>query len=271
MIDRNGPLRAFYDIDTPVTLADLATHGMASATGVRYLTPDLIPGFDLYLSFTGGPVLKEIETRWGARRAAALYCSVDPAIHSPAPALPGPRCALGYLGTYAADRQRAVEQLLMEPARRRPAERFSVSGSMYPADIDWPANVQLRRHLPPAQHAAFYSSSRLTLNVTREAMIRSGYSPSVRLFEAGSCGAAVLSDWWPGLDRFFRPGEEILVAQTPEDVEAGLDLSDLEIKRTAEAARERTLSAHTCAVRARELVAECERARSGAMRATVGA
>lgn len=258
VLDSPGPLHVFYDIDTPVTLAELSAHGIATATGARYLTPDLIPEFDLYLSFTGGPMLTRIETVWRARRVAPLYCSVDPEVHRPVAPLADFRCSLGYLATYSADRQAGLERGLIAPARRKPAERFVVVGSMYPSDVDWPPNVEVRRHLAPPEHAGFYCANRITLNVTREAMVRVGYSPSVRLFEAASCGTPLLSDWWPGLDEFFAPGEEILVARTTDDAVAALELGDAELARIARAARERTLAAHTAVVRARELVAHCE-------------
>jgi spore maturation protein CgeB len=256
------PLRVFYDIDTPVTLAELAAHAIATPSGARYLTPDLIPEFDLYLTFTGGPLLEQLATRWRARRVAPLYCSVDPEVHFPVEPLEEFRCALGYLATYSADRQPTLDRFLVEPARARPADRFCVAGSMYPADIVWPPNVQVRWHLPPSDHAGFYCANRITLNLTRQAMIQVGYSPSVRLFEAASCGTPIVSDWWPGLDEFFTPDEQILVARTTDDVAAALDLGDAELARIARAARERTLAEHTATVRARELVAACEAAGS---------
>ena len=263
VLDQAGALRVFYDIDTPVTLAELSAQGIATATGARYLTPDLIPEFDLYLSFTGGPLLDQLTTVWRARRVAPLYCSVDPEVHSPTEPSAEFRCSLGYLATYSADRQPGLDRFLITPARRRPRETFVVVGSLYPAEIEWPPNVKRGWHLAPSEHAAFYCANRITLNVTRQAMVQDGYSPSVRLFEAASCGTPILSDWWPGLDEFFRPGEEILLARTSADAEAALDSSDAELTRLARAARERTLAAHTCDVRARELVAACEAALSG--------
>lgn len=265
VLGSSARVKAFYDIDTPITLAHLAEHGVASGSGARYLTPDLIPRYDLYLSFTGGPALRTIEQRWGARRAVPLYCSVDPAVHRPLPPDPELACALGYLGTYAADRQPALERLLLEPARRRPRERFRVVGPQYPADVAWPANVARRDHLAPAEHAAFYSASRLTLNVTRAAMVRAGWSPSVRLFEAAACGAAILSDTWPGLDSFLAPGREVLAAESTEDALRALDRPAAELRAIGRAARARVLAEHTADVRARELVAACDAARSTAV------
>jgi spore maturation protein CgeB len=260
VLENARALRVFYDIDTPVTLAELSAHGVATSTGARYLTPELIPEFDLYLSFTGGPLLAAIERDWGARRAAPLYCSVDASEHRPVAPAPEFRCALGYLGTYSPDRQPTLERLLVEPARRRSHERFRVVGSLYPQTITWPPNVTASAHLAPAAHGAFYCANRLTLNVTREAMMAVGYSPSVRLFEAASCGTPVLSDAWPGLATFFTPGVEILVASTTDEALAALDRGDEELRRIAAAARERTLAEHTATVRARELVAVCESA-----------
>ncbi|WP_338061603.1 bifunctional glycosyltransferase/UDP-glucuronate decarboxylase [Sphingomonas pollutisoli] len=235
---------AFYDIDTPVTLAKLARGDF------EYLSPEVIPGFDLYLSFTGGPTLARIERDYGSPAARALYCSVDPQAYRPLD-LPK-RWDLTYLGTYSPDRQPTLERLLIEPARRRPDLRFAVAGPQYPADIDWPANVERIEHLPPAQHAEFYSTSRMTLNVTRADMIAAGWSPSVRLFEAGACGTPILSDRWDGIDSLFAPDTEIVLADTTEDAIAALS-------RPAEAigtaARARVLAAHTAAHRAEELEA----------------
>jgi len=234
---------AFYDIDTPVTLAKLA------AGDHEYLAPDNIPGFDVYFSFTGGPTLETLEHRWQARQAEALYCSVDPELY---PALQAPeRYALSYLGTYSPDRQPALEALLIAPARARPDLAFAVAGPLYPANIDWPANVERIEHLPPPEHAAFYAASRCTLNVTRADMRAAGWSPSVRLFEAAACARPIVSDRWPGLDTLFAPDREILMADTTDQVLAALDRPDL--AAIGQAARARVLAEHTAAHRAAEL------------------
>lgn len=249
---------AFYDIDTPVTLARLA-RGECD-----YLTLDLIPGLDLYLSFTGGPVLRTIERELGAPVARALYCSADPEVHHPAP------CALawdlGYLGTYSPDRQPKVERLLCGPARALPERRFVVAGPQYPdARVDWPRNVERIDHLSPPEHRAFYNAQRFTLNLTRDDMVRAGWSPSVRLFEAAACGTPILSDRWEGLDELFVPGEEVLLVEDEEDVVRALrDLSDADRRRLGARARERVLAAHTAAHRAAELEAHCMEAQGWA-------
>jgi nucleoside-diphosphate-sugar epimerase/spore maturation protein CgeB len=233
---------AFYDIDTPVTLAKLARGDF------EYLSPEVIPGYGVYLSFTGGPTLERLESDFGAQAARALYCSVDPDKyhHVDVPK----RWDLSYLGTYSPDRQPTLDKLLIQVARACPERRFAVAGPQYPADIDWPANVERIDHLPPAEHAAFYSASRFTLNVTRADMIAAGWSPSVRLFEAGACGTPIISDMWEGIEALFAPGHEILLADTTQDVITA-------IARDADAlgaaARGRVLARHTAAHRAAEL------------------
>jgi spore maturation protein CgeB len=239
---------AFYDIDTPVTLAKLA------AGEGEYISTSLIPGYDLYLSFTGGPVLRTLERRYGARSAQALYCSVDAETYRPRP---GPaRWDLSYLGTYSPDRQPALERLLLEPARRAPHLRFCVAGPQYPADIEWPTNVERLAHVPPLEHSAFYAGSRFTLNVTRADMIAAGYSPSVRLFEAAACGAPIISDSWPGLETLLTPGREILLCDGADRLLAALlEMPESERLALGAAGRRRILAAHTSGRRAAELEA----------------
>jgi spore maturation protein CgeB len=238
----------FYDIDTPITMAQLRRTG-----DTEYLTAELIPHYATYLSFTGGPTLQELEQRFGARRAVAFYCSVDPDLYHPTPPQREFCCDLSYLGTYAADRQPKLIKFLDEPARRAPSRKFIVAGPQYPENIRWAPNVSHMIHLSPPQHPAFYSSSRFTLNVTRDDMVAAGYSPSVRLFEASACGAAILSDSWPGLEEFLTPGEEILLPHGADDVVHILtDLSDEQRLRIGARARQRILDEHTSEHRARE-------------------
>ena len=248
---------AFYDIDTPVTLAKLERGDF------EYLSPEIIPGYDLYLSFTGGPTLELIERRYRSPAARALYCSVDPDAYSP---LDVPkRWDLSYLGTYSADRQPTLERLLIEPARALPGHRFVVAGPQYPSEIDWPDNVERIEHLPPAEHAGFYSASRWTLNVTRADMIAAGWSPSVRLFEAAACAVPVISDKWRGLDALFTPGREILLAETSDEVVEMLRRPS-GAAEMGSAARARVMDGHTAAHRAAELEAHLSEAAGAARR-----
>jgi spore maturation protein CgeB len=261
-VQRSAALSAFYDIDTPVTLAKLA------AGDHEYLSADLIPTFDLYLSFTGGPILERLEKQYGAPAARALYCSVDAQLYRPIRA--ERRFDLGYLGTYSTDRQPALERLLIRPARRAPHRRFVVAGPQYPDSIRWPANVEHVEHLPPAMHADFYCSMRWTLNITRANMVATGYSPSVRLFEAAACGTPIVSDRWPGLETIFSPGAEIVLADRTEDTLRVLDMPERAAMTIGAAGRERVLSAHTAAHRAEQLeshLREAARARTERRRA----
>ena len=237
---------AFYDIDTPVTLVKL------QAGDNEYISTELIPGYDLYLSFTGGPTLRRLERSYGSPAARALYCSADTEAYHP---MPGPqRWDLSYLGTYSPDRQPVLRRLLIEPARRAPHLKFCVAGPQYPADIDWPANVQRIDHVRPAEHPSFYAASRYTLNVTRADMVAAGYSPSVRLFEAAACATPIISDVWDGLSTLFEPGREIVLARSAADVLRALESTDEPRRRAmAEAARRRILAEHAAVRRAAEL------------------
>jgi spore maturation protein CgeB len=238
---------AFYDIDTPVTLASL------KRGAVDYVEPRQIPLFDLYLSFTGGPTLERLERQFGARRARPLYCSVDPELYFQDKAVERDR-DLGYLGTYSVDRQPTLDELLLRPAAGWANGRFVLAGPQYPESIAYPPNVERIMHLAPSEHPAFYNRLRFTLNVTRRDMIEAGYSPSVRLFEAAACGTPIISDDWPGLSTILAPGREILIARHARDVLAYLqDVPDVERTRIGVHARERVLESHTSVHRAMEL------------------
>uniref|UniRef100_Q022V1 Spore protein YkvP/CgeB glycosyl transferase-like domain-containing protein n=1 Tax=Solibacter usitatus (strain Ellin6076) TaxID=234267 RepID=Q022V1_SOLUE len=229
---------AFYDIDTPITLALLAE-------GIHeFISPELIRRYELYLSFTGGPTLRMIENRYGSPMARAFYCAVDLELYRPEKC--SERWDLGYLGTYSDDRQPSLNELMLEAARIWPQGRFAVVGPMYPLEIRWPANVDREIHLSPSDHAEFYGSQRFTLNITREAMKRVGYAPSVRLFEAGACGVPIISDWWEGLDTLFQLGDEVLISSNATDTLRFLrEYPDAKRRQVGLAARRRILTEHT--------------------------
>lgn len=254
VLELSRPLHVFYDLDTPVTLRNLG------AGEVDYLRREQMPAFDLYLSWTGGESLRELEERWGVRRARPLYGCVDPELYPRVEARDEYRCDLSYMGTYAADRQEKLDRLFLEPSRRMPQASFVLAGTLYPWEWQWGANVRRFDHVPPGEHPGFYSSARATLNITRGDMARVGYCPSPRLFEASACRSAIVSDDWPGLETFLQPGEEIFVVQEPEDVLLVLDASDEFLARAARRARERVLSEHTGLHRARQLLDGIEEA-----------
>jgi spore maturation protein CgeB len=255
LLEDGRGVRLFYDLDTPVTLARLA-----AGEAVDYLPPQGLGGFDLVLSYTGGPALSALQDRLGARRTAPLYGHVDPAAHRPVPADPVFAGDLSYLGTYAADRQPVLDELFLSAARLSPDRRFVLGGSGYPADFPWGPNIHFKRHIPPPDHPAFFCSSPLTLNVTRADMAAMGWCPSGRLFEAAACGVPIVSDDWDGLASFFTPGDEILLARDRTDVAAALDLDPAALARIGAAARARVLAEHSSTARAAELVALIERA-----------
>ncbi len=254
--DSRVPVKTFYDIDTPITISQLRESGRTD-----FVRAEQLPVFDLYFSFTGGPMLREIEQRFGAQRAVPLYCSFDPDEYRKFGVNKRFACDLSYMGTYAPDRQPKIEEMLCSPARQLPERSFLVAGPQYPKALKWPKNVRRITHLNPRWHARFYSSSQLTLNVTRRDMVRAGYSPSVRLFEAAACAATIVSDNWPGLETFFVPGKEILLPSSGEDVVRILqDADPLELKQIGERAQARVLIEHTSAKRAEEFersVSEC--------------
>jgi spore maturation protein CgeB len=238
---------AFYDVDTPITMRALEDDAST------YIARRQMPAFDLYLSFTGGPILQRLEREYQVKRARALYCAVDVASYYKDPSEPA-AFDLGYLGTYSPDRQPALERLLLEPAAAWPDGRFVVAGAQYPDDGAYTANVLRLSHVAPADHRAFYNRQRFTLNLTRRDMIEAGYSPSVRLFEAAACGTPVISDDWPGLSTILTPGREILIARSGTDVLGYLrDLPETERTLIGVRAQQRVLASHTALHRAAQL------------------
>lgn len=258
----SGAVRVFYDLDAPVTLARIDED-----LPVEWVGEDGYSGYDLVLSYSGGRSLDELRSKLGARRVAPLYGSVDSEVHHAVRPMTTPagsrRIDLSYLGTWAEDRQPALETLLIEPARRLADRVFLIGGSMYPANFPWNSNIYFIPHVAPRDHSAFYCSSDLTLNITRRAMVDRGYCPSGRLFEAAACETPVLSDWWEGLDEFFEPGREILVARDSADTLEAIALGRGELKRIGQAASRRARECHTAAIRAREMISAIEAAAPG--------
>jgi spore maturation protein CgeB len=264
VLELSRPLRIFYDLDTPITLANLKRGAL------EYLRRDQIGAFDLVLSFVGGKILEKLTGEYGARLVRPLYGCVDPDVYARVQPAPEFRCDLSYMGTYAPDRQARLDALFLEPARRHPERQFVLAGSLYPWEWQWPENIRRIEHVPPQSHPDFYSSSRLTLNITREEMARNGWCPSGRFFEAAACGAPVITDGWEGLEHFFDLTSDIRVVTRPEQVEAALQIPDEELRSMAKHARQRTLDEHTGAVRAMQLLQYFEEANSRCSRVATG-
>jgi spore maturation protein CgeB len=246
VIETAGGVTAFYDIDTPVTLSKLQKGDQ------EYLSADLIPRYHIYLSFTGGPVLETLQKTYGSPVAKALYCSVDPNLYYPEEI--EKNWDLGYMGTYSDDRQPPLKRLMLDAAERWSEGRFVVAGTQYPPSIRWPKNLQYIEHIPPVEHRKFYNQQKFTLNITRAEMVRSGYSPSVRLFEAAACGVPIISDYWKGLETIFDTGSEILISRSPEDTLRYLrETTETQRQTIGEKARKRILAEHTAYHRAKQL------------------
>jgi len=258
LVCESSALRVFYDLDTPVTLSRIR-----AGESLNYLGGRGLIDFDLVLSFTGGAALEALRDELGAPQVAPLYGSVNPRTHRPVAPNQRFRASLSYLGTFASDRQESLTELFVQPACAMPNERFLIGGAQYPQDFPWTANIYFVRHLAPADHPAFFCSSRLTLNVTRGVMREMGWCPSGRLFEAAACGVPIISDHWKGLDEFFQPEHEILIARESNEVVAALQRDEEELRQIATAARERVLAEHTARHRAEELEQLLANARAG--------
>jgi spore maturation protein CgeB len=254
-----GPTHVFYDLDTPITISSLGTN-----QNVDYLRGDQIPQFDLYLSFTGGSILRDLQKRWGAKMARPLYGCVDPDVYRRTAPRADFECMLSYMGTYAADRQSQLDDLFLEPARRMSDSNFLLAGSLYPHGWVWPTNVRRFEHVAPSDHPSLYSSSTATLNITRAGMARTGYCPSGRFFEAAACGTPIISDYFEGLETFFTPEKEILIARSSGEVVRALTDGAGTLPLIGERARERTLEEHTGDRRAEQLLEYLEEARTPA-------
>ncbi len=235
---------AFYDLNTIDTLAAGQQAGTIPAS--------LIPRFDLYLSFAGGPMLDQLEDKLGSPMARPLYPAVDARLFFPE--YSKQTWDLGFIGRHTDDCLPSLERLLLDPARRWHEGRFIVAGSSYPRSLRWPANVKRVPQISPQKRRAFYNSQRFTLDLMPPDTLAVGYAPSARLFEAAACGTPVITEFWPGLEAFFTPDEEILVAHSPDEALIYLEeISELDRRRLGYRARERVLARHTTRHRAAEL------------------
>ena len=237
----------FYDIDTPVTLEKLA------AGDEEYLSRALVPRFDLYLSFTGGPLLARIEDEYGAAARPAVL------LHGRSRGCTGRSrgrrsgCSATWAPTAPTASRRSRRSCWSPPARRARA-RFVVAGPQYPPETAWPGNVQRFEHLPPAAHPDFYARQRFTLNVTRAGMVEAGYSPSVRLFEAAACGVPDHQRRLGGARRLLRsrPRRSSSPTGPPTSSISSTGLAE-RARAIGAAARARVVADHSPERRAQEL------------------
>ncbi|NAZ37031.1 glycosyltransferase [Rubellimicrobium sp. CFH 75288] len=240
---RADALKVFWDVDAPATLAELRS------------TPDhplrqILPTLDLVLTYGGGDPVVRAYRDLGARDCVPIYNALDPQTHHPVP--PDPRFAadLAFLGNRLPDRDARVAEFFLGPAASLPHRRFLLGGSGW-GDVTMSPNVRCLGHVPTADHNALNCTPRLVLNVARDSMARTGYSPATRVFEATGAGACLITDHWEGIELFFEPGEEILVARDGTDVAALTEeITPAAARRIGQAALRRALSEHTYEQRA---------------------
>lgn len=242
----SGPLRAFWDVDAAHTLsrieADPGDH-------MRRCTPM----YDLIFTYGGGPPVVERYRALGARACHPIYNGLDPDVHHPVPYDPASACDLLFMGNRLPDREARVERFFFEVAERLPERTFILGGNGWEGK-PLPANVRWIGHVPTARHNVLNSSARLVLNIHREAMARNGYSPATRLFEAAGAGACNITDDWTGIDAFFEPGREVLVARTPDDVVRYVrEITAEQAREIGRAARRRAIEDHSYSGRARQV------------------
>ena len=236
VLETTRGVRAFYDFDPAATVETLHSHPLAF--------------FDLYLSLAGGQSLSRMAAKLPNTYVRALHCSFDPAWHTPMNATK--QWELGYVASDAPEERPMIDQFLLEVARRMPRGRFVVAGSICDDNRQWPGNVRRIAPVLNTHQRGFYAQQRFALNLTpADARVT---VPHSRLFQAAACGTPIITDHWTGLDQFFEPGAEVLVAQSADDVVQHLnEVPDAVRKALSARARRRLLRAHTPSHRARAL------------------
>jgi spore maturation protein CgeB len=247
----------FWDVDAPATLARLEADP-------RDPLRALIPRYDLVLTYGGGNPVVERYRALGARECVPIYNAVDPLTHHPVPPDVRFRCDLAFLGNRLPDRDDRVEEFFLRAAWLAPRLSFLLGGSGWEGK-GLPANVRLLGHVPTRDHNALNTTPRAVLNVSRDSMAATGFSPATRVFEAAGAGACLITDPWEGIELFLAPGEEVLVADGGAGVaELVAGLEPAAAQRIGAAARRRVLADHTYVQRALEvdllLAAEAARA-----------
>ena len=239
---RPDAIRIFWDVDAPATLAELARH------------PDhplhrAMPALDLVLTYGGGPPVVARYGEFGARRCVPIYNALDPETHHPVPPDVRFTADISFLGNRLPDREARVEAFFLQPAATLPERRFLIGGNGWDTK-PMPPNVRHIGHVGTRDHNAFNTTPLAVLNIARDSMAETGYSPATRVFEAAGAGACLITDAWVGLDLFLREGEEVLVARDGQDVaEHVRALTPERAARIGEAGRIRIAAEHTYARR----------------------
>jgi spore maturation protein CgeB len=239
-------LVAFWDVDAPATLDRV--HANANDPFLP-----LIPRYDIVLTYGGGDPVRQAYRALGARDCVPIYNALDPSTHHPVPPQARFDCDLAFLGNRLPDREARVEEFFLKAAAQLPDRRMLLGGSGW-GDKPLPANVQYLGHVYTADHNAFNCTPRAVLNISRESMARYGFSPATRVFEAAGAAACLITDAWEGLETFFEPGQEVLVARSGDEVAEQVRALDATRARAiGQAAFRRVLAEHTYAHRAAQL------------------
>jgi spore maturation protein CgeB len=246
---------AFWDVDAPATLARVEHNPLDEFRA-------LIPQYDFIFTYGGGPPVVAHYLRLGARNCRPIYNALDPDTHHPVAPDDNLRCDLAFVGHRLPDREKRVEEFFVTAASLAPDLKFILGGEGW-AGKPLPPNVRWIGHVATADHNRVNCSARMVLNINRESMASVGFSPPTRVFEAAGAGACLITDAWPGVDAFFTPGEEILVASNAQEIVRCLREFDAWSARSVgESMRERALRDHTYALRAREVDAVLARSRA---------
>jgi len=243
---RPDAIRIFWDVDAPATLAELRE-------SLDHPLRRRLPALDFVLTYGGGPPVIEAYEGLGARRCIPIYNALDPATHHPVPADERFKADLSFLGNRLPDREARVEHFFLEPAARLPNRSFLIGGNGWETK-GMPSNVRHIGHVYTRDHNAFNTSPLAVLNIARDSMATTGYSPATRVFEAAGAGACLITDAWVGLELFLKEGEEVLVARDGKDVADHVEvLSPERAKAIGDAARRRIMAEHTYARRGAEV------------------
>jgi spore maturation protein CgeB len=245
-LKRPGKIVIFWDVDAPATLERIAKD------------PDdyfheLIPNYDLVLTYGGGNPVSDAYTRAGARKCIPIYNALDKTTHYPVE--PSDRFSgdIAFLGNRLPDREFRVDDFFLKPAGLLPDKQFILGGSGW-HDKLLEKNVRYEGHIYTREHNVFNCSPKAVLNISRQSMADYGYSPATRIFEAAGAGACIITDNWEGIDMFLEPDVEILVANSGEEVADIIQkLSWQKAAEIGNRAYERITSEHTYAHRAKQV------------------
>lgn len=238
----------FWDVDAPATIRRLQAN---------HLDPFhyAIPKYDAIFTYGGGPEIRDAYMRLGAQAYYSIYNGLDEETHYPVETVDEFGCDVAFLGNRLPDREARVEQLFLGAAELAPDKSFLLGGEGWDGK-QIPPNVRWIGHVPTAMHNSVNCSAGMVMNINRTSMAEYGFAPPTRVFEAAGAGACLLCDDWPGIDRFFEPGRELLVIRSAEDVAEALDIYSAEVRRQIGTAfRGRAQRDHTYKQRAHQIEA----------------